>query len=91
MLVQFANILLRQAGKTENPRQYLDDLITSKLSSLTALGGNITSTTVNGKSVTIQAPAGMSLSDQLAAAELALGCLERGLKVVPRTTYGVLR
>jgi hypothetical protein len=91
MIVQLANILLRQAQKQQNPRQYLDDLISTQLASLAAQGGIITSTTVNGKSVTLQSLPGANLRDQMAAADLALSALESGLSIVPRQTLTVLR
>lgn len=81
-----ANVLLRQAEKTANPRAYLDDLITTSWTSVNARNGQIIGTTVNGKTVTLQALPGARLTDIMAAADLALGCLERGLTRVPSTT-----
>lgn len=91
MIVQLANILIRQAQKTQNARAYLDELITSKLTATSAQGGVIISTSVNGKSVTFQAQAGTTVADFMNAAELALTALECGLTRVPRKTYGMLR
>lgn len=91
MVVTLANILLRQAEKTENARQYLDDIITSKLSIVDTQSGQIVATTVNGKSMTLQTLPGMTIAHYLAAAELALGTLERGLPRVSRSTYVVIR
>lgn len=91
MIVQLANILIRQANKTANARAYLDDLITSKLTATSAQGGVIISTSVNGKSVTFQAQAGTTVADFMNAAELALTALEAGLSRVPRQTYAMLR
>ena len=91
MIVTLANVLIRQANKTANPRDYLDSLITSKLTSASAQGGVITSTSVNGKSVTFQAVPGTTVADFMNAAELALSALEAGLTRVPRQTYGALR
>lgn len=91
MLVQLANILLRQAEKTSNARGYLDDLITAKLTTVSAQGGVIISTTVNGKSATFQAMPGTTVSDFMHAAEMALSALECGLSRVPSSTYVVLR
>lgn len=91
MIVTLANVLLRQARKTENARQYLDNLITAQLASLAAQGGVITSVTVNGKSSTIAVIPGTSIRDQMAAAELALSALENGLSIVPRQTLTVIR
>lgn len=91
MIRILANILLRQAEKTQNPRQYLDDLITSKVTTASAQGGVIISTTVNGKSVTFQAVPGTTIADFMVAADLALRALECGLTSVPSTTWGVMR
>lgn len=87
-----ANIYLRQAEKQSNPRQYLDDLMTARLATLTAQqGGTITSTTVNGKSVTYQTLPGAGPDSQLTAVLMALQALECGLTRVPSTTWAVLR
>jgi hypothetical protein len=86
-----ANIILRQAEKQQNPRQYLDDLIASKLTTVSGQGGAIISTTVNGKSVTFQAIPGTTIADYLNAAMLALQALECGLTRVPSTTWAVMR
>jgi hypothetical protein len=91
MIVQLANILIRQAQKTQNARAYLDELITSKLTATSAQGGVIISTSVNGKSVTFQAQAGTTVADFMNAAELALTALEAGLTRVPRQTYAFFR
>ncbi len=91
MIVQLANVLIRQANKTQNARAYLDDLITSKVTTASSQGGVIISTTVNGKSVTFQAMTGTTIADFMNAAELALTALEAGINRVPRNTYGVLR
>lgn len=91
MIVTLANALLRQAQKTGNARAYLDDIITSKLTTASAQGGAIISTTVNGKSVTFQAMPGTTIADFMSAALLALETLECGLNRVPRSTWGVTR
>lgn len=91
MIVMTANILLRQANKTQNARTYLDDIITAKFDTLSAQGGVITGTTVNGKSLTLQALPGVSTRDVMVAAQLALSALECGLTVVPRQTYTAIR
>ena len=91
MLVSLANILLRQANKTQNARSYLDAIVTAQYTTIAAQGGVIISTTVNGKSVTFQALPGTTISDVMRAAELALTALEAGLLRVPRQTYGCLR
>lgn len=91
VIVTLANSLIRQANKTQNARGYLDDLLTAKLTVISAQGGVIISTTVNGKSATFQAVAGTTVADFMNAAELALSALERGLTRAPRVTYAVLR
>lgn len=91
VIVTLANVLLRQATKTLTPRTYLDDLLTAKLTAISAQGGVIISTTVNGKSATFQAMPGTTVIDFMAACELALTALEAGLTRVPRNTYGILR
>jgi hypothetical protein len=91
MLRILANALLRQAEKTQNPRAYLDEIITSKVTTASSQGGVIISTTVNGKSVTFQAAPGTTIADFMAASLMALEALECGLGRVPSTTYGVTR
>lgn len=91
MIRILANVLLRQAEKTDNPRAYLDDLITSKVTTASSQGGVIISTTVNGKSVTFQAMPGTTIADFMSASLLALQALECGLGRVPAVTYGVTR
>ena len=91
MIVTLANVILRQAEKQPNSRQYLDDLVTAKFTTINLQNGSISATTVNGKSITLQAPPGCSLPQIMAAAELALSALERGLQRVPRQTYAVTR
>ncbi len=83
--------MLRQAEKTDNPRDYLDSLLTAKFTTASSQGGSITATTVNGKSVSFQVIPGTSLADFMAAAQIALEALESGLRTVPSKTYGVLR
>jgi len=91
VLVTLSNILIRQANKTENPRAYLDDLITAQYTSISAQGGLITATSVNGKSMQLQIMPGTSARDVMVAAEMALSCLERGLRCVPRQTSICIR
>ncbi len=91
-MVTLANVLLRLAeSQPGGARQYLLDLITAKFGAINTQNGQITSTSVNGKSMTLQAVPGASLAQTLAAAELALSALERGLTRVPRQTQGVAR
>ena len=91
MIRILANVLLRQAQKTSNPRDYLDTIITSKVTTASVQGGVIISTSVNGKSATFQAVPGTTVADFMSAANLALEALECGLTRVPSTTWGVTR
>jgi hypothetical protein len=91
MLRILANALLRQAAKEQNPRQYLDDILASKVTTASGQGGVIVSTTVNGKSVTFQAVPGTTIADFMAASLMALEALECGLSRVPSSTWGVTR
>lgn len=91
MIAQLAQVLLRVAQTKENGRQYLTDILTSKLTATSAQGGVIISTTVNGKSATFQAMPGTTVVDFMMAAEMALGTLECGLHRVPTSTYAVMR
>ena len=92
MVVTLANVMLRIAEtQIGGARQYLLDLITAKFADINTQNGQIIATSVNGKSMTIQAVPGATLPQIMAAAELALSALERGLPRVPRQTQGVLR
>ena len=91
-MVTLANVLLRLGETAEGgQRQYLLNILAAKFADLNAQNGQIIATSVNGKSMTIQAVAGVDLASQVKAAELALSALERGLPRVPRQTQGVLR
>jgi hypothetical protein len=91
MVVQLANIIIRQAEKTQNARAYIDELITAKFTTVNAQNGQIVGTTVNGKTLNLQAIPGTSLADIMSAAELALSTLECGLSRVPRQTSTLFR
>ncbi len=92
MLRILVNILIRQAkaNNESDPAQWLADLQASKWGALNSQTGQITGTTVNGKSVTIQAMPGCSLGDILAASELAIGIINAGLESAPSRTRAVL-
>lgn len=92
MLRILVNILIRQAKRNapDDPATWLGDLQAGKWGALNAQTGQITSTMVNGKSVTIQATPGCSLADILAASELAIQCIQRGLDAMPSRTRAVL-
>lgn len=92
MVVTLANVLLRMGEtQTGGSRQYLLNIITSKWSDINTMNGQIIGTSVNGKTMTLQAVPGCSLPQIMQAAELALSTLERGLNRVPRQTQAVLR
>jgi len=91
MLALLANILLRQAEKTDNPADYLDALVTSQYTTVSGNGGIIISASVNGKSTTLQMQDGTSPRDIMLAASMALEAMEAGLRRVPTTTVAMLR
>jgi hypothetical protein len=78
LLVQ---ILIRRAiaNQPSNPREWLLDLQATKWTTVNAQNGQITGTSVNGKSVTLLAMPGISLPDLFQATELALQTIEAGL------------
>ncbi len=85
LLVQ---ILIRRAiaNQPADPRGWLMDLQASKWTSVNAQTGQIVGTSVNGKSVTLQALPGINLADLLQATEIALQTVEAGL-TSPATEY----
>ena len=87
------SILLRQArnNNPSNPRQWLEDLQSSKWTDVSAQKGQIVGTALNGKSITIQALPGASIADILTASELALQTLEAGLNGPSNETRAYLR
>jgi len=80
------SVLLRQAVRNNqaNPRNWLLDLQDTKWSSVNTQNGQIIGTSVNGKTVQLQALPGTTLADLLYATELALQTLEAGLST-PRS------
>lgn len=90
LLVQ---ILLRRAREENeaDPRQWLLDLQSTKWTSVNQQNGQIVGTSVNGKSVQLQALPGTSLADLLMASELALQTMEAGLSGPRSTSVGFLR
>lgn len=81
MVRLLVNILIRQAqiNNENDPRQWLIDLQSTKWTDFSAQNGQIVGTSVNGKSVTLAMPDGMSISTILAATELAINYLDAGL------------
>ena len=77
LLVQ---ILIRRAiaAQPSDPRQWLLDLQLTKWTSVNSQNGQIIGTSVNGKSVNLQATPGTSLADLMNATEVALQCIEGG-------------
>jgi hypothetical protein len=88
MLKVLVAILIRQANRNapDDPAGWLESLQATKWANLNAQNGQITGTSVNGKSVYLSTPPGASLADILTAAELALQCVERGLSGPPGKT-----
>ncbi len=74
-------ILLRQALRNNqaNPREWLEDLQATKWDALNSQNGQIIGTSVNGKSVNLQALPGTTIADLIMATELALQTLDAGL------------
>lgn len=78
LLVQ---ILMRQArtASPSNPIGWLEDLQTTKWNAINAQNGQIIGTSVNGKTVQLQALPGTSIADIIMATELAIQTYEAGL------------
>lgn len=74
------DLLLRQASTTNNATSYLQTLALASLSNIQSRdGAQIVSVSVNGKSTTLQIPAGSwHAADIAACAEYALQLLEMG-------------
>jgi len=81
----FLRVLIRQAKlakpdpDTDGQKAFLGDIISGHFT--TAKNGELTltSSTINGKSVTFEPPQGMTKTDVMIAAEKALEFLEAGL------------
>lgn len=87
------SILIRQAIRAQpgNPRGWLDDLQATKWTAVSAQNGQIIGTSVNGKTVQLQALPGTSIADIMGATELAIQHFDAGL-LTPRTeTVACLR
>jgi len=84
-------ILIRQARTNQpgNPVAWLEALQTTKWTAISAQNGQIVGTSVNGKSVSLQALPGTSIADLITATELAIETLEAGLDA-PSTKSAVL-
>lgn len=86
-------ILIRQARTNQpgNPIAWLAALQTTKWTALSAQNGQIVGTSVNGKSVSLQALPGTSIADLLVATEVAIETLEAGLDAPSTSTAVVFR
>ncbi len=79
-------ILIRQALRDapSDPRGWLEDLQAAKWTALNAQNGQIIGTSVNGKTVNLQALPGTTIADIINATELAIETIDAGL-TAPRT------
>lgn len=89
-------ILLRQAliNNPSNPLQWLEDLQTTKWTSVSAQNGQIIGSSVNGKSVTLQMIPGTNITDIVQATEVAMQFIEAGgdpSRGPGTTSIGILR
>lgn len=92
MLKLLVSVLLRQANNNSpgEPQVWLEALQLTKWTSVNAQNGQITGTSVNGKSVYLSVRPGCSIADLLMATELALQICERGLAGAPGKTQATL-
>ena len=74
-------ILIRQALRNNeaNPREWLEDLQATKWTALNSQNGQIIGTSVNGKTVNLQALPGTTIADLIGATEMALETIDAGL------------
>jgi hypothetical protein len=93
MVAQLVNILLRQARENNaaNPRAWLIALQSSNWSTVNTQGGQIASTSVNGKAVTLAQLPGMTLAHILVASEQAIQVIEQGLDRYPTSATAAAR
>ena len=86
--VLFQQILIRVANNRESadPKNFLERLVLGNFEAVEKNGTlrEIAATTINGQTVTFSVPDGISKSNLMANAELALQTLERG--VLPTRT-----
>jgi hypothetical protein len=73
--------ILRVANQNANPQQYLQTLASGSFTNISTRGGaQIISVSVNGKTTSLQVPAGgWTEADLLSATEYALQVLESGM------------
>jgi len=89
----FQRVLIRQAtaqsdGTVAGQIAWLTALQASQFSMIQNGQASLLSTTINGKSVSFNVPAGMTQTDMVATIELALETLEAGLTNAITTAYG---
>jgi hypothetical protein len=86
-------VLLRQARRNNpsRPEVWLADLQATKWTSVSAQNGQIIGTSVNGKSVSLQALPYTSIADLMIATELALQVFEAGGDMPTSSTRAVFR
>lgn len=88
-----AQILLRQAriAQPSNPRDWLETLQTTKWTDVNKQNGQIIGSSVNGKSIQLQALPGTSIADIMMATEIALQTIDAGLTNPVTRTVAVMR
>ena len=88
-----AQILLRQAqiAQPSDPRDWLVDLQTTKWTAVNRQNGQIIGTSVNGKSVNLQAIPNTTIADLMMATEVAIQTLDAGLTSPRSESYAMFR
>jgi len=86
-------VVLRQARRNNpaRPEVWLATLQASKWTTVSAQNGQIVGTSVNGKSISLQAMPNTSIADLMIATELALQILEAGGDMPTSSTRAVFR
>ena len=92
MFKLLVDVLMQQASaqSPEDPVAWLQALQRAKWDSVNAQNGQITGTSVNGKSVYMTTLPGCSIADTLFASQYALRLIERGHSGPPGKTQAVL-
>lgn len=87
------SILIRQAIRNQpaNPRDWLEDLQATKWTAISAQNGQIIGTSVNGKTVQLQALPGTSIADIIGATEIAIQTIDAGMTSPKTETVARLR
>ena len=86
-------VVLRQARRNNpsRPEVWLASLQSSKWTSVSAQNGQIVGTSVNGKSVSLQALPNTSIADLMIATELALQIIEAGGDMPSSSSRAIFR